>query len=157
MTWPPEHAVEAAARQEHAHSGHTFPSGRLTSWRDLTPFQRDQFAAQARLTLAAAVAAEPVVPVRVLDAAVDRLKAAGRFLTQQRDEARRENARLREALTEARDYLDHQSWRCAHPPHYYLAGDRTGGYEGCPCGLDEFEARLVAALEADHDNPKETT
>jgi hypothetical protein len=50
-------------------------------------------------------------------------------------------------LGEARDYLDHQSWRCAHPPHYYLAGDPPE--DDCACGLDSFERRLRAAVAAD--------
>jgi len=39
--------------------------------------------------------------------------------------------RLREALGE---YADHQSWRCEHPPHYYLAGDPPENGD-CACGL----------------------
>lgn len=42
------------------------------------------------------------------------------------------------ALEEAvREYADHQSWRCAHPPHFYLAEtppDLLAG-EDCACGL----------------------
>ena len=53
----------------------------------------------------------------------------------------------RELLREAMEYVDHDSWRCAHPPHYYLAGyDANDPPAGCPCGLDEFEARVASVL-----------
>jgi hypothetical protein len=42
---------------------------------------------------------------------------------------------LREAL---REYAQHNSWRCEHAPHYYLAGGKDRDPElGCPCGLDK--------------------
>jgi hypothetical protein len=46
--------VERAARAEHAHAGHTMPSGRLSSWDMLTPYQRGQFRIRARRVLTAA-------------------------------------------------------------------------------------------------------
>lgn len=46
---------------------------------------------------------------------------------------------LREASTE---YADHASWRCAHPPHYYLTEAPLSG--DCPCGYDDFVRRVDA-------------
>lgn len=34
------------------------------------------------------------------------------------------------------DYAQHDSWRCEHPPHYYLANDGAKQLGGdCACGL----------------------
>lgn len=64
-----------------------------------------------------------------------------------------EHDRYADLLAEARDYLDHQSWRCAHPPHYYLA---DGPPENdCACGLDSFMRRLHEALDAADERRKE--
>lgn len=55
-----------------------------------------------------------------------------------------------------REYADHDSWRCGHPPHFYRTGPPMAeGY--CACGLvqdlhaaglhdlaDEFDPRKVA-------------
>lgn len=36
------------------------------------------------------------------------------------------------------DYIEHGSWRCGHPPHYYLADGKGNAMHErgeCPCGL----------------------
>jgi hypothetical protein len=70
-------------------------------------------------------------------------------------ELRQEIERLRAVLGESLEYLDHQSWRCAHPPHYYLAGDPPE--DDCACGLDSFERRLQAALAATEQRRKDSS
>lgn len=45
---------------------------------------------------------------------------------------RRERDEAVEALIE---YGDHQSWRCAHPPHWYLVDPSAVPDGDCPCGL----------------------
>lgn len=52
-----EAALEAAARIEHGHAEHRHPSGRLTRWEELTPWQVEQFTIRARRALAAYFAA----------------------------------------------------------------------------------------------------
>jgi hypothetical protein len=52
-------------------------------------------------------------------------------------------ALLQEALDE---YADHQSWRCQHPPHYYLAGDPPADGD-CACGLIAWQRRARQALD----------
>lgn len=55
-----------------------------------------------------------------------------------------EIARLREVVSE---YAEHQSWRCAHPPHFYLAGDPP--VDDCACGLRSTLRDLQINEEAD--------
>jgi hypothetical protein len=39
-------------------------------------------------------------------------------------------------LTAVADFAEHASWRCAWPPHYYLAdGPPRDDENYCPCGL----------------------
>lgn len=56
--------------------------------------------------------------------------------------------RIRELEEAMREYAQHTSWRCEHPPHYYLV-ERSGGYVGCPCGLDATLRELGLAPETD--------
>lgn len=47
------------------------------------------------------------------------------------------------------EYAEHASWRCAHPPHFYLADGPPPEYvkgEDCPCGL--VGALRAAGLES---------
>jgi len=53
---------------------------------------------------------------------------------------------LAELLHEALEYAEHTSWRCEHPPHYYLVNGPPA--DDCACGLIAFERRARAALEA---------
>jgi hypothetical protein len=43
------------------------------------------------------------------------------------------------AVEALREYAEHQSWRCAYPPHYYFADPEVARLvvlDGdCPCGL----------------------
>ena len=41
-------------------------------------------------------------------------------------------ARLVEII---REYAQHDSWRCEHPPHFYLASPEPLPDGTCPCGL----------------------
>jgi hypothetical protein len=52
-------------------------------------------------------------------------------------------------------YLDHDSWRCGHPPTFYLTGDPLP--EGtCYCGLvDELHAVGLHALADEYDPRKQ--
>lgn len=58
------------------------------------------------------------------------------------------NAELRALLREGLDdYAQHDSWRCAYPPHYYLANDGAKHLEGdCPCGLLSYTERVNKVL-----------
>ena len=53
-------------------------------------------------------------------------------------------------------YLDHGSWRCGHPPNFYIVGDPLP--EGtCPCGLvDELHAVGLHGLADEYDPRKAT-
>jgi hypothetical protein len=63
-------------------------------------------------------------------------------VTYTQEQAERLHNLLGEAMTE---YVDHQSWRCEHRPHFYLiGGEPRDGH--CPCGLDEFMERVRVAL-----------
>lgn len=44
---------------------------------------------------------------------------------------------FRAALDALLPYVEHDSWRCEHPPHYYLADTPADLLEGrdCYCGL----------------------
>jgi hypothetical protein len=63
-----------------------------------------------------------------------------------------DDARVRELLAEALEYAEHLSWRCAYPPHFYLAdkaaSDALNARGDCPCHLLGFEKAAREALEA---------
>jgi hypothetical protein len=41
-----------------------------------------------------------------------------------------------QALADAlREYAAHNSWRCEHPPHWYLVHPEVIAEDDCPCGL----------------------
>ena len=68
------------------------------------------------------------------------------ILRAERDEAIAEGDRLRGLLAESGEYVEHASWRCAHPPHYYLANGPPDDGD-CACGFDSFWRRVRGALK----------
>jgi hypothetical protein len=52
----------------------------------------------------------------------------------------------RALLAEAIEYTDHQSWRCDHPPHWYLADSSAIPEGDCPCGLRSLNNRIANFL-----------
>lgn len=63
----------------------------------------------------------------------------------------------RERLLEViREYVEHQSWRCAHPPHYYLTAEARKARvdDGdCACGL--LSALQAAGIDPEPWRPRE--
>jgi hypothetical protein len=79
---------------------------------------------------------------------VDSIYDEARLLRKERDEARE---RLAEAVEALREYGDHQSWRCAHPPHWYLCDSSVVPDGNCPCGLRGVLSRFEEGyLDRDH-------
>lgn len=58
---------------------------------------------------------------------------------------------IRELTELVGEYVDHDSWRCAHPPHYYLAGGPPEDGD-CACGL--LSALEKAGLDPEPWRPK---
>jgi hypothetical protein len=58
----------------------------------------------------------------------------------------------RALLAEAIEYTDHQSWRCDHPPHWYLVDSSVIPEGDCPCGLHSLDNRIANFLDAEAHN-----
>jgi len=119
----------------------------------------------------------PASVVAALEEEVERLRRVEASVTAERDEARavlkgpipvaleaahaegarQERERLEGLLAE---FLAHQSWRCEHPPHFYLA--EKPPRDDCPCrllstlreaGFEQTTSGVAAVLSSEEGTP----